>query len=255
MRRKWLEPRVRRQSGNDRRSARALPDAPANPWLRAFPGSPGLQIERIEHRPEPEGSLERRLEPQPGLIALAAEARFPRVELAANAAARLWWLGAHGGAGETTLARLLPGSRAAGHAWPVAAGKEERPPVMLVARTHAAGLHAAQAAARDWASGDVPVRLLGLVLIADVPGRMPRALRDLAQLVAGGAPAVWRLPWHEPWRLGEAPEAHSAPGAVRALLRTVDELAPATATDIRPGGVGSEGPRAAQSPPQGVARA
>jgi hypothetical protein len=30
----------------------------------------------------------------------------------------LWWVGTHGGAGESTLEQLLEGSRAMGHAWP-----------------------------------------------------------------------------------------------------------------------------------------
>jgi hypothetical protein len=31
----------------------------------------------------------------------------------------VWWLGVHGGAGESTLARLFKGTRAAEHRWPV----------------------------------------------------------------------------------------------------------------------------------------
>ena len=88
--------------------------------------------------------------------------------------AAVWWLGAHGGAGESTLEELFSGSRAADHSWPLTAA--ERPParVVLVARTHARGLRAAQSAIREWAAGDAQVLLLGLVLIADAPGRLPR---------------------------------------------------------------------------------
>jgi hypothetical protein len=182
------------------------------------------------------------------------DARLPRLEVPPAPGARVWWVGAHGGAGETTLAALLPGSRAAGHAWPIAGGAAAPTAVVLVARTHASGLRAAQAAATEWAGGTIPVRLLGLVLIADTAGRSPRALRDLARLVAGGVPAVWRLPWHEPWRLGDAVEARTAPGAVRGLLAAIDELVPATALDLGPSGAVSAVPRAAQSPSQGVAR-
>ena len=110
--------------------------------------------------------------------------------------------------------------------------------VVLVARTHASGLKAAQEALRDWAAGDLPVKLLGLVLIADAPGRLPKPLRDLAQLVAGGAPTVWRIPWHEPWRRGEPVEPVEAPAAIRSLLEELEELvptvrSPAAARDAR----------------------
>jgi hypothetical protein len=136
--------------------------------------------------------------------------------------ATMWWMGVHGGAGESTLEQLLEGSRAAGHAWPIA--KDDAlpaPRVMLVARTTARGLQAAQLAAREWASGTVPVDLVGLVLIADAPGRLPKPLRDLAQVVVGGVPRSWRLPWVEPWRLGESVSETTAPKTMTQLL---DEL-------------------------------
>jgi len=138
----------------------------------------------------------------------------------------------HGGAGETTLEQLLPASRAADHAWPIRPGVRRGPAapfVALVARTDARGLRAAQAAAAEWASGEIPVSLIGLVLVADAPGRAPRALRYLAELVEGGVPATWRVPWCEAWRLGEGVDARTAPGAVRNLLTAVDGLLPVPA--------------------------
>lgn len=127
-----------------------------------------------------------------------------------------WVVGAHGGAGETTLATLLrlPG---AGRSWPVAAGNPL--PVLLVARTHASGLLRAQAALRHWAAG-APVNLVGLVLIADAPGRLPRPLRDLRQHVAAGAPRFWSLPWVESWRQGGDPD----PSVARSTLREISAL-------------------------------
>src|SRR5690625_7783755 len=74
---------------------------------------------------------------------------------------------------------------------------------------HAHGLLATQTAATKWASGAVDVDLLGLVLVADAPGRLSRPLRDLARLVSGGLPRVWNLPWIEAWRLGEPPSLRS----------------------------------------------
>lgn len=142
--------------------------------------------------------------------------------------ARVWWVGAHGGAGETTLAALLPGSRAAEHAWPViesSTASDGAGPVVLVARTSMAGLRAAQRAAAAWASGSTPgVDLLGLALVADAPGRLPRSLKDFAGIVAGGVPRVWRLPWVESWRLGETPTPETAPREVRRLLADIHAL-------------------------------
>jgi hypothetical protein len=97
------------------------------------------------------------------------------------------------------------------------AGEESA--VVLVARTHAAGLAAAQAAARQWAAGEVPERieLLGLVAVADAPGRLPRSLRELLDLVAGGVPRMWRLPWVEALRCGTPPTLARLPSCFTAL--------------------------------------
>ena len=142
---------------------------------------------------------------QGGVVPPPPGERMPRRALGDDEQAAVWWLGAHGGAGESTLEELFSGSRAAGHSWPVSAAPLPPAQVVLVARTHAHGLRSAQSAVREWAAGDVEVLLLGLVLFADAPGRLPRALRQLADLVAGGVPAVWWLPWIEAWRIGEVP--------------------------------------------------
>lgn len=140
-------------------------------------------------------------------------------------AADLWWVGAHGGAGESTLAHLVPEWRAAEGAWPRVAGQGEPARVVLVARTHVAGLKAAQTAATQWAAGLVPeVELLGLVLVADAPGRLPRPLRDLAQLVSGGVPRTWTVPWVEQWRLGHEVLLADAPRQVRHLVTELTAL-------------------------------
>ncbi len=117
-----------------------------------------------------------------------------------------WWLGVHGGAGVSTLEQAVPGGQDAGRAWPAFAQSQ---PVVLVARSGANGLRAAQNAAQQWASRMVTgVDLLGLVVVADAPGRRPRALQDLVRLVSGAVPRLWEIPWVEPWRLGEPPLAH-----------------------------------------------
>lgn len=135
--------------------------------------------------------------------------------------AELWWVGAHGGAGESSLAALVPDWTAAGQAWPKPPGEGPHRAV-LVARSHMAGLRAAQAASTQWAAGLVPhVELLGMVVVADAPGRLPRPLREFAKLVGGGVPRTWYVPWMESWRLGDHIELSDAPREVR---RLVDDL-------------------------------
>jgi hypothetical protein len=121
------------------------------------------------------------------------------------------------GAGESTLERIFRGSRAAGHRWPVAP-PGNAPVVVLVARTDARGLRAAQSAMRDWQTRGLNLRLLGLVLMADAPTRLPRALRDLQRVVSGGVPRVWSLPWVESWRVGEVPSRANSPREAERLL-------------------------------------
>jgi hypothetical protein len=113
---------------------------------------------------------------------------------------RIWVVGVHGGAGETTLAVALASSGTE-RRWPAA---DTPPRVLLVARTHLSGLRAAQRAAQQWAAGLTPaVDLLGVALVPDAPGRLPKQLRDFAQVVAGGLPRSWSLPWEEGLRLAE----------------------------------------------------
>ena len=153
-----------------------------------------------------------------------AEAVLGLLELsAADAPVAWWWVGVHGGAGESTLQELYVGTRASGHRWPVAAGR--RPAVVLVARTHARGLLAVQAALRDLAYRQIRVRLLGVVLIADAPGRLPRPLRELADRVAstGLVPRAWSLPFVREWREGEVPSRANSPKQALWLLEELTE--------------------------------
>ena len=140
--------------------------------------------------------------PQAGVSVPDTADRLPRASYATPAT--VWWLGVHGGAGESTLTALAAGSRAAQHRWPVTDAEGPASRVALVARTHWSGLIAAQRAATDWASGALgdSVHLLGLVLIRDAPGRLPKPLRDLQRVIGGGVPRVWTLPWVDAWRFG-----------------------------------------------------
>lgn len=125
----------------------------------------------------------------------------------------LWVYGVHGGSGESRIAALHTSWTATQHAWPDSPGAA----VLLVARTSAYGLQAAHSAIADWAAGRTPgsAALVGVVLVADAPGRLPRPLHDLAKLVVGGVDRSWRIGWSERWRQGDF--TVPAPGADRLL--------------------------------------
>lgn len=185
-----------------------------NPWLPQNPESPVAQAQT-----HATVATTGPLRPQKGVPAPDLVDQLPVCQVGRPAS--LWVVGAHGGAAESTISDLEDSWAAAGHAWPVARGGEPAR-VVIVARTSARGLRAAQSAAKQWAAGLVDgVELLGLVLVADAPGRLPRPLRDLAKIVGGGYPRAWHVPWIESWRLGEQV---STDIAVREVRRLVDDL-------------------------------
>ena len=145
----------------------------------------------------------------------------------ADGSADYWWLGVHGGAGESSLARLDKSTRAAEHHWPQA---DAGAIVVLVARSNIHGLRAAQLAATEWASGSLPgIQLAGLVVVADAPGWLPKELREVARVVGGGVPHLWHVPWIESWRMGhEVPHA-LLPKDLRTVLEQVRIAASSTA--------------------------
>lgn len=189
-----------------------------HPWIAGPPASEETLVPVVQASK----GIPRPTTPQPGVPTPDSADRLPQRDV--NRPAALWWLGVHGGAGESVLSHLLPGSRSAGHAWPII-HDGSRANVVLVARSNADGLQAAQRAATEWASGSLPtINLLGLVIVADAPGKLPKPLRDLAQVVSGGVPNVWQVPWVESWRLGELVSPETSPKDVRALTAAVSSL-------------------------------
>ena len=190
---------------------------PQHPWIAGTPAGkvhvPTVLTSKAIPRPTT---------PQPGVPRPDSSHRLPRHDTTLQA--ELWWLGVHGGSGESVLSHLLPGSRSADHAWPII-HDGSKANVVLVARSNAHGLIAAQQAATEWASGSLPtINLLGLVIVADAPGKLPKLLRDLTQVVSGGVPNVWHLPWMESWRLGELVSPETSPKNVRAVIGAIDDL-------------------------------
>ena len=144
--------------------------------------------------------------PAPGLVTPPPVDRQLRSAPAGAAVARTCaLLGVHGGAGVSTLLRAgltAAGAVDAQREWPPAG------PVLLVARTSTSGLERARDAARQHAAGGTgpQVRLLGLVLVVDAPGRLPPRIAALADLVCGAFDRTWQLPWLQEWRLATAAE-------------------------------------------------
>ncbi len=154
---------------------------------------------------------------------------------AGEAGVRVWWLGVHGGAGESTLARLFRGTRAAEHRWPVGSPAGGKALVVLVARTSFWGMTAVQGAMREWDQRErAHVFVLGLVLVAHRPGRLPKDLRRLQRDLQGATERMWLVPWCEHWSAGEIPSRANSPKAVVALCA---DLSAALGRSARKAGV------------------
>ena len=137
--------------------------------------------------------------PLPGVREPDSTDRLPRRIVVGTSS--LWVTGTHGGAGETRLTELIGNARSAGHAWPVLEEENPRPRVLLVCRSDLRGLRTAQNAIIEWVSQASPaVELLGLAIMADAPGKLPKPLKEFASIVGSGAPRHWLLPWVDAWR-------------------------------------------------------
>jgi hypothetical protein len=158
--------------------------------------------------------------PQQGITAPADDKRlgcFP------TSASGPFWLGVHGGAGETTLTELLGGFECH-HRWPSPEPGTPAPVVFLVARETFRGLDAARLAARDWAAGGhAKVVLAGLVVVAAAPGRTPRELRGRTRVLAGGVPRTWTVPWVEDLRLQGSVDDDRLAKEAKEVLISIDE--------------------------------
>jgi hypothetical protein len=193
-----------------------------NPWITHPAPADGADTAAPEAHEPPEAVLSG---PLKGMVEPDAADRLASCTVSGSAAP--WVTGAHGGSGESRIADLIDGARATDHCWPVLQDGS-KPRVLLVCRADMRGLTAAQSALTQWASGAAPaVDLLGLAVLADAPGKTPKALRDFGAIVGGGAPRLWTLPWVEAWRHGDSTTAPAA----REFQRFVTDLAVlATAT-------------------------
>jgi hypothetical protein len=194
-----------------------------NPWITS-PAADSAEEDALDAHVPPAAVISA---PLRGMVEPDAADRLGRRTLSGSAA--LWLTGTHGGAGESRLAALIDGARVTDHCWPVLQDGST-PRVLLVCRADMRGLTTARSALTQWASGAAPkLDLLGLAVLADAPGKTPKALRDFAAIVGGGAPRLWTLPWVEAWRQGDS----TTPPPAREFQRFITDLT-ALAADTTP---------------------
>lgn len=134
-------------------------------------------------------------------------------------------VGLHGGAGVSTLAGLIgKGVVDAGTEVPVVNPYVPgRPRVLLVARSHARGLHAAEEVTTAWSHRELPdLDVVGLVLVDDGP-KLSAATRQTVARLLRMTPHGWHIPWVEAWRTSPTPSASGVrlPRIVRSIRRAV----------------------------------
>ncbi|WP_314975547.1 DUF6668 family protein [Actinomyces bouchesdurhonensis] len=142
----------------------------------------------------------------PGVDGLTVRRHIRRSTV--DGAPLLWMVGAHGGAGASTWAHLL-GAGDAGVAWPQHVNPSRALSIVVCCRSTAAGLRAAQDVAIEWASGALPGQLVGLVVGADAPGRLPRELREQLQITSGAFPRYTFVPWQAQWRFARESDVNA----------------------------------------------
>ncbi|MCX5132421.1 MULTISPECIES: hypothetical protein [unclassified Streptomyces] len=128
------------------------------------------------------------------------------------------WVKAHGGSGATSMVEAFGGVDV-GARWPDPARGEPRR-VVLVGRTSARGLQSVSQALGALKDGNAPqgLELLGVVLVADAPGRLPLSLLRRIRVLRSVA-RVHRVPWIPAWRTGGRPR--SVPRQLATLSKLV----------------------------------
>lgn len=144
----------------------------------------------------------------------------------------MWWVGCHGGAGVSTLARLVGfGLDFGSKGWPLLTPTMPTTNVVLVCRASASGTWAATGAIEQWRrrSGMVgTMKLLGVVAIAASPRRPPRIATERLQLLRGWAPEVWHVGWVDALLAADDPRDVGASPDVEALRAAIWQKAQAT---------------------------
>jgi len=160
--------------------------------------------------------------PIPGVTPPPAQDQLPILHLPSRTTTTVWWVGVHGGSGASTLAALDdPTTDCSTHGWPTHPDGQD---VVVVARETAQGLAAATAAARHYASGEIPARVLALVTVPAMRGKLPGPLAAPLRLVAGCFPIHYRTEWHPEYMLHPDPRSAPADRATVKVIRTIHQL-------------------------------
>jgi hypothetical protein len=114
--------------------------------------------------------------------------------------APLWWfVGAHGGAGTTTLATLLAPAGDAGHSWPV---HEENRVCVVVAKASVPSLEKAHQVLLQGQQQVETVDVIGVVVVAETPGKYPNLVKNKIDVLRP-LTTVWELEYLSDLRLVE----------------------------------------------------
>ncbi|MFF2088609.1 hypothetical protein ACFVVM_32900 [Nocardia sp. NPDC058176] len=153
-----------------------------------------------------------------------------------------WLLGAHGGAGVSTLAQMMAPLGDCHRRWPLGRGGES-PLVVIVVRETIPGLVQAHSLLRQYHCGMAGpgARLLGMISVANRPGRSSRSIRRYLDLVQQLVPEQgrWQLDWQDEWpqtKITELPTwqpRSQAPEKGTDPLRAIRPLAEELFTVIR----------------------
>lgn len=109
-----------------------------------------------------------------------------------------WAVGAHGGAGASTLASVIAPIADSGGQWPA---YDQHRYCVVVCRSTWTGLDAAHSAVLQSQAGDTGgCEVLGVVIIADAPGRTPKPLVQ-REKVLEDLTHVWRVPYLPDFRV------------------------------------------------------
>lgn len=135
-------------------------------------------------------------------------------------------MGLHGGAGATTLARLM-GTTAAdiGQAWPISHSTRTQAtwplPVIAVARTDHTGLSAAERFIRSWANGQLTDSKLAAIVLIEAGPRTSEARKKATKRLLRMVPHGTHLPWMDSW-LDAAPDPNRLPGRINRIIKLLN---------------------------------
>lgn len=109
----------------------------------------------------------------------------------------VWLVGAHGGAGVSTLDRYWDFAADANRQWPCGNSREvESPYVVVVCKETTEGLSDAHHLILEHRDRALGSELLGLVTVANAAGAAPKAVRQQRTVVAGAVANLWSIQWH-----------------------------------------------------------